>query len=81
MSFHSSNLGVKKSNLDIEKHPKNILQFSHKIQNNFEHLIFIFKGEWHMLEKMKQEICEIVMGISDLDLLDLILKLLLNESR
>ena len=33
-----------------------------------------------MLEKIKQEICEIVMGISDLDLLDLILKLLISEN-
>lgn len=38
------------------------------------------KGEWAMLEVIKQEICEILNEVTDVELLDLILKMLISES-
>lgn len=40
----------------------------------------MLKGEWAMIENIKQEICEALIEINDIELLDLILKLLISEN-
>ena len=47
---------------------------------NVNVFILMLKGEWAMIENIKQEICEALIEITDLDLLDLILKLLIGEN-
>ena len=52
------------------------LQFSHKIPMQK----YRQKGNGAMLEQIKQEINKALIDITDLDLLDLVLKLLVNEN-
>lgn len=69
-------MGIDLSMLGIENQPKTIYNLAIKYQCKK----YRQKGNGAMLEEIKQEINKALIDITDLDLLDLVLKLLVNEN-